>query len=281
MILFTNRPDFNHAWRATDYRVVMGGMGDDTAMLIAELYKKRCEPNEIVFCDTGSEFQRTYTFIKFLKIWCENRKWSKVTVLKKVDKFGAPLALIDMVEVNKTLPAAAFGAKSCSFRFKTETADLYFNNNKECFKAWGITRKGSRLNSHTGSILRLIGLNADEPGRVDKWAPEHKWVQSFPLYDWGVGEKESSAVEEVGLYYPGKSSCIMCPHLTGPELLSLENEEPDNFKRVAQIEKTYQENKTREDGPRGLCRRETIAEKVKSSGSPSSFSESKCSVCVG
>ncbi|UJQ43968.1 hypothetical protein vBKpnSCarvaje_0004 [Klebsiella phage vB_KpnS-Carvaje] len=49
MILFNNRPSIELAWMSTTFRVVMGGMGDDTAMLIAELYKRGFEPDEIVF----------------------------------------------------------------------------------------------------------------------------------------------------------------------------------------------------------------------------------------
>lgn len=70
MILFNYRPQFEEAWEKTSFRVVMGGMGDDTAMVIAEMYKRGYEPDEIVFCDTGSEFQHTYKFIDHLKKWC-------------------------------------------------------------------------------------------------------------------------------------------------------------------------------------------------------------------
>ena len=40
MILFTERPQFEEAWEATKFRVIMGGMGDDTAMMIAEMYER-------------------------------------------------------------------------------------------------------------------------------------------------------------------------------------------------------------------------------------------------
>ncbi|MGL5566652.1 MAG: hypothetical protein ACRDC4_13095 [Plesiomonas sp.] len=204
MILFNERPTFEDAWAVTKFRVIMGGMGDDTAMMIAEMYERGYEPDEIVFCDTGSEFPHTYRFINFLQEWCAERKWSKVVVLKKFDKHGEPLSVIGMVEANNTLPAAAFGFKTCSMRFKTETGDKYFNNHPKAWDAWGVDRKGSRASSHTGSILRLIGINADEPDRAARWKPQDKWVQVFPLFDWGIGEKESDAVERVGLYYPGK-----------------------------------------------------------------------------
>jgi hypothetical protein len=144
MVLFDERPPFEKAWFATSFRVIMAGMGDDTVMLIAEMYKRGYEPDEIIFCDTGSEFEHTYNFIGWLRSWCNERKWSKVVVLRKWDKDGEPLSVIETAEKNNTLPPAAFGSKSCSLRFKVETADKYFHNHPECLKAWGLRKKAFR-----------------------------------------------------------------------------------------------------------------------------------------
>lgn len=263
MILFNERPNFEEAWASTEFRVVMAGMGDDTAMMIAEMYKRGFEPDEIVFADTGSEHKHTYKFINYLKAWCAQRNWSKVVVLRKTDKSGAPLSVIGLAERDNTLPGAAFGVKSCTLRFKTETADKYFNNHPDCWRAWGVSGKGKSLESHTGSILRIVGINADEPSRYAKWRPEHKWTQVFPLVDWDIGEHESDAVEEVGLYYPGKSSCICCPHMSGKELYNLKIMYPDDYLRIRMLESNYQKtNMTPNSSTRGLCRRNTIGEKI-------------------
>ena len=264
MIMYESRPSFEEAWASTGFKIMMGGMGDDTVMMIAEMYERGYEPDEIVFCDTGSEFPYTYEFIMYLKKWCETKNWSKIVVLNKFDKDGNPLALIDMIEKNNTIPSAAFGSKSCSLRFKSETADKYFNNHPKAWETWGVSKKGSKMDSHTGSILRLVGINADEPERVIKWAPEHKWVQAFPLFDWDVGEKESAAVERVGLYYPGKSSCYCCPHMSGKDLIGLRDNYPPEFQRIKVLELNYQKNRSRTDGPKGLLRKDTIDSKIKS-----------------
>lgn len=283
MILFNSRPTFEEAWAATDFKIVMGGMGDDTAMMIAEMYERGYEPDEIVFCDTGSEFPYTYDFIAYLKWWCIDRKWSKVVVLNKFDKDGGPLALIDMVEENNTLPSAAFGSKSCSLRFKTETADKYLNNHPRAWASWGVEKKGSRMASHTGAVLRLVGINSDEPERASKWTPEHKWVQAFPLFDWGVGGKRSTAVERVGLYYPGKSSCYCCPHMSGRDLVNLRDNYPEKFERIQVIELNYQNGKTNANGPKGLLRKETIETKItnyeKNGPRYDSFEDQQCGEC--
>ena len=262
---FIERPEFTREfWESFEFKVLMGGMGDDTAMLIAELYERGFEPDEIVFCDTGSEFDHTYEFIKHLEKWCKERNWSKVVTLRKLDKFDKPLSVISLCKDQNTLPAVAFGSKSCSLRFKVETADKYFNNNPKCHNAWGIKKKGVPLNTYTGKILRLVGLNADEPVRVNGWSNHAKWIQSFPLFDWGIGEAESEAVERVGLYYPGKSSCTVCPNMTHSEIAMLRDNYPDKFKESLAIEARYIEVNKRDDSTtKGLGRSKTWSEKLK------------------
>lgn len=255
---FLERPVFTQElWDSFEFKVLMGGMGDDTVMLIAELYERGYEPDEIVFCDTGSEFPHTYDFIKFLIKWCEDKKWSKVVILKKFDKFNQPLSVISMVTEQNTLPAAAFGSKSCSLRFKVETADKYFNNHYKCWVAWGAKRpvknphtgetwiiysKGVATAKHTGKILRLVGINFDEPERIKGWRNEPKWTQAFPLFDLVIGEAESEAVERVGLYYPGKSSCTICPYLTHGEIAMLHDDYPDKYQESINIEDNYRKH---------------------------------------
>lgn len=237
---FKERPIFTQElWDSFDWKVLMCGMGDDTVMLIAELYERGFEPDELVFCDTGSEFPHTYDFIEFLKSWSEEKKWSKVVILRKIDKHKNPLSVISMTRSQSTLPNAAFGGRSCSHRFKKETADLYFNNSHNCWKAWGVEKKGSRINTHTAKILRMIGINFDEPNRVKGWIPENKWVQVHPLYDLEIGEKESEAVSRVGLYYPGKSSCYICPFLTHGEVAMLRKDYPHLYKEGLDQEDEY------------------------------------------
>ncbi len=50
---FKERPLFSQElWDSFDVHYLMGGMGDDTSELIAELYVRGFEPKEIIFCDS-------------------------------------------------------------------------------------------------------------------------------------------------------------------------------------------------------------------------------------
>jgi len=257
---YKTRPHIDDVWDDFDFRVFMLGAGDDSTMVIAELYERGMEPNELIFCDTGSEFPHTYEFIEYLKKWCKEKNWSKVVTLRKFDKFKQPLSVISLCQKQDTLPAVAFGSKSCSLRFKTETADKYFNNNPDCWKAWGTDKpqpvtkmyensigimgyspygKGTPMKWHTGKILRMIGINFDEPSRMQSWKPQDKWVQGYPLFDWGIGERESDAVERVELYYPGKSSCTVCPNMTHGEIAMLRDHYPYILKQSLTIQANY------------------------------------------
>jgi 3'-phosphoadenosine 5'-phosphosulfate sulfotransferase (PAPS reductase)/FAD synthetase len=246
------RPNVDDVWNDFDHVVLMGGMGDDTVMLIAEMYSRGLEPNEVIFCDTGSEFPHTYEFIKYLKRWMELKNWSKLTVLNKVDRFGEPLSVVSLCEDQDTLPAAAFGAKSCSMRFKVETADKYLNSNEDCLKAWGVKKKGEPIKNYKAKILRIVGINYDEQQRANSWKPQDKWVQVFPLIDWCIGDFESEKVQEVGLYYPGKSSCYICPHLTHGELANLRDDYPHLLEKGLKIEKNYQNKNLKESSQTDL-----------------------------
>ncbi len=239
---YKNRPNIDDVWNEFDYKILMGGMGDDTAMLIAELFVRGYEPDEIVFCDTGTELPHTYQFIEDLKTWMGKNDWSKLTVLKKVDLYGEEISVIQDCENRNTLPATAFGGKSCSHKFKIEVANKYLNNNPNCHKAWGIKSKGEPLKNYTGKVLRMVGINYDEPRRAAGWLPNDKYVQVFPLVDWLIGDWESEQVEKVGLYYPGKSSCFICPHMTHGEVAELRDNYPKLFNQALNLEKAYQEN---------------------------------------
>lgn len=277
---FTERPEIFEGWEDAGYKVLMAGMGDDTAMLIAELYIRGYEPDEIVFCDTGTEHKRTYDFIAHLQKWVESKKWSKLTVLKNVNKKGEVKSVIGEAEKHNTLPAAAFGSPSCSQRFKTAIVDKYLNNKPECHDVWGISRKGESISPGSGYVLKLIGINADEERRTLGWKPELKFVNVYPLVDWDVGEKCSSAVEQVGLYYPGKSSCYCCPHMTGKDLFDLHEQEPENFKRIVELERAFIENNAQDGGStRGMCRSRTIKETMEKYKSTGVIFSSSCDVC--
>lgn len=252
---------------------IVSGMGDDSAMMIAECYDRGYEPDAIIFCDTGNEWPRTYEFLARLSVWMMERDWSKLVVLKKRNGSGQVINVYDDNFKNGRMPPPVYGFKSCSEKFKTEVANRHLaiecghgiplaGFKDEKFLAW---RKRKKLKHNLplsllieryrsrqakidwtnweSKIVKAVGINADEESRIDSWQEDKNFEQVFPLVDWNIGEYESKAtVERVGLYLPGKSSCFMCPNATSPEIVDLYNTHPLRFYKAIAMEYNVAEN---------------------------------------
>lgn len=215
-----------------NFSVVCGG-GDDSTMMIAELYKRGYEPDYVVFCDTGCEMPHTYKFMAYLSKWMMERNWSKLIIQKKHNANGDVINVFDENYKNGRMPPVLYGFKTCSQRFKIEVANKFLanayghsNNGRISWKGWD------------KKIVKCVGLNADEQSRIDGWISDDCFEAVYPLVDFDVGERESeSLVYEVGLYMPGKSSCFMCPNMTAEEIVFMHDNYPLMFHKAIDMEK--------------------------------------------
>lgn len=205
---------------------VVSGMGDDSAMMIAELFVRGYEPEAIIFCDTGNEWPHTMAFVAKLQTWMLANDWSELVVLDKRNKDGVKTSVYSENFKNGRMPPPVYGFKTCSHRFKREPADRYLaereghkgDKGRISWKGWD------------KKIIKCVGINADEDHRIGNWVEDENFDQVFPLVDWDIGEKEAiETVEAVGLYMPGKSSCFMCPNATADEVVKLYREHPFYF----------------------------------------------------
>lgn len=212
---------------------VVSGMGDDSAMMIAELFVRGYEPKAIIFCNTGNEWPHTMAFAAKLQTWMMANNWSELIILDKYTKHGQKTSVYSENFKNGRMPPPVYGFKTCSLRFKKEPADRYLaereghkgDNGRISWKNWD------------KKIVKCVGLNADEDHRINGWMEDDCFEQVFPLDDWGTGEHEAiNTVESVGLYMPGKSSCTMCPNMTAPEIIKLYRYHPFLFAMAIAME---------------------------------------------
>jgi len=191
-----------------------GGGTNSTAMIIG-LQKQGMVPDHILFADTGGERQATYSYISYFSKWLKQNGMPEIEIVKYKTKDGIELTLEQDIINNNTLPAIAFGFKSCSDKFKIRPQSKFIN---ERYKG--------------DEIVHYIGYDIGESRRV-KDNPLKNHTNLYPLIEWGWDRPR--CVEEIllsKLCLPGKSSCFFCPSMKKPEILTLSDDEKERVKFI-------------------------------------------------
>lgn len=216
--------------------VTYGGGTNSTAMIIG-LINHGIIPDLILFSDTGGERPDTYAFIEMFSDWLEEHGAPRVKRLQYTTKDGAVQTLEEDCLKRDTLPAIAFGFKSCSQKYKTRVTEKFCNNNPECKAIW---KNGEKINKY-------IGYDAGEEKRVNCHkaydATDKKYNNLYPLFDWGwTRDICVKVIQEAGLPLPGKSSCFFCPSMKKAEIEALWNTYPELFERAIEMERRAKPN---------------------------------------
>lgn len=139
----------------------------------------------------------------------------EIEIVKYKTKDGIELTLEQDVLNNGTLPAIAFGWKTCSLKFKIYPQEKFL---KERYP-----------DTH---IIHLIGYDLGEKRRM-KENPLDNHTNIFPLIDWEW--TRARCVQEIlseKLCLPNKSSCFFCPNMKKHEILDLTDDEKDRVKKM-------------------------------------------------
>jgi len=200
--------------------VTFGGGTNSTAMLIG-LHERGERPDLIVFSDTGGEKPHTYRHIEAVNRWCAEIGFPQIEVVR---------APGETLEANclshRTLPAIAFGFKTCSSRYKRDPQLKFTNHWPPAREAWA---RGER-------VIKLIGYDADEERRAIK-REDDKYTFRYPLIEWGWDrEKCVEAIARAGPEPPGKSACFFCPSSKKDEIFDLQRRYPDLMQRALAME---------------------------------------------
>jgi hypothetical protein len=194
--------------------VSYGGGTNSTAMLI-NMVNGGFKPDHILFADTGGEKQGTYNYITYFNNWLFQNGMPIIETVKYKTKFGVELTLEQDIINNNTLPAIAFGFKTCSQKFKIQPQEKFIKSKyQNC------------------EIIHYIGYDTGEYRRVRDNPLTHH-TNKYPLIDAGMSRKDCvNLIESTGLHLPGKSSCFFCPNMKKHEILDLSDHEKSRVKFI-------------------------------------------------
>ena len=205
--------------------VAYGGGVNSTALLIG-MTKRNEKVDLILFADTGGERPETYAYVEMFSKWLVEHGQPEIITVQTQNKDGDYITLEQWCIDTNSLPAIAYGFKSCSEKHKIRPLNKFLNNNEDCKAVW---KSGNK-------ITRYIGFDADEPHRVKDF-DDPKYKVRYPLVDWGWGRDEClDAIKEAGLCNPGKSSCFFCPSMRASEIKRLNVTNPDLLARALTME---------------------------------------------
>lgn len=212
--------------------VVPYGAGTNSTALLVGLIEKGIKPDLVIFADTGNEKPNTYEHIKAVHTWLVGQGYPGIAVVRHANRQGEELTLEQDVMRLQTLPAYAFGFKTCSQKFKIQPQNKFLNSWDVATAAWDEGK----------TVARTIGYDAGEWRRVKhansvSGKDAHKFTNYFPLAAWGWSREDcQAAILRAGLELPGKSACFFCPAMKKHEILQLREDYPDLFDRAIDME---------------------------------------------
>lgn len=224
--------------------VVCFGAGVDSTALLVVLWLSSIRPNLITFADTGGEKPETYVHLVRMNEVLRGWEWPEIVVCRKNTKESTPyVTLQGECLANETLPAIAFGMKSCSMKWKQEPQDQYLMGVKSGPNARAPHSLWLESQLSGSRIVKLFGYDS---GRADlrrsRNLPlaDENFDRSYPLQvlGWVRADCVHVIVEVLGLaLVPIKSACWFCPASRRWELYWLAAYHPDLLEQALEIER--------------------------------------------
>lgn len=150
--------------------------GKDSLAMVLRLIEKDYPLDEVIFFDTGMEFQAIYNNIEKLSKILLDKK-IKFSILK--DKYSFEFNAFQR-EVHKKDGTTKYGYDWCGG-----------------MRRWGTAGKLSAINRHYKEnygdevVVEYVGIAVDERNRVEKYRLQRtKSVKLYPLVEWGMTEND-------------------------------------------------------------------------------------------
>lgn len=195
--------------------VSLSGGKDSTALLLRML-EEGMPVDEILFCDTGLEFEAMYRHIDKLEKYISR----PITRLKSDYSFEylffdhMPKRRNPELVGRKGFSWAGPHNRWCTAMLKTRIINRYLHEQAKKY-----------------TIIQYIGIAADEPQRIHEF--------NYPLVDWGMTEADCLAYcRERGFDWDGlydifhRVSCWCCPLQSFDELRKLRHHFPELWERL-------------------------------------------------
>ena len=202
-------------------RVLSMGAGVQTTALLLHDQKY----DLVIFADPGSEWPQTYEYVeKYLKPFCQEHDLKFVTV--KNEKFGT---LQKLMEHYRGPPDVR--TRSCTDNFKVRPIKKYMKAN------YNVSAK----NPYT----LVLGISYDEAHRANMSQRVKYELREFPLVDSKITRIQcENIIKDHGWPVPVKSGCDFCPFQNKHMWRKLQGQNPERFKELVKLEKTFTNNMT-------------------------------------
>jgi len=196
--------------------VSFSGGKDSTAMLLM-MIEKGMQIDEIVFCDTGLEFDGMIEYIEKIEKYINKT----ITIIKADKDWDYWFYHIKQKGKNKDKIYGfpyTIGAW-CNDRLKMKPINKYFNQQ--------------------GEHIRYIGIAYDEPKRYQRL----KSNENSPLYEWKITEQQAlDYLKEKDLLNPlynkfKRLGCWCCPKQNLDSLRTLRKEYPELWLKLLEYDK--------------------------------------------
>lgn len=209
--------------------------GKDSLAMLLLLIEKEYPLNEVVFYDTGMEFQAIYNLRDKIKPLLSD-KGIKYTELQPKNSFSW-----DMYErvVNKKDGSVQYGYHWCGGKTR-----------------WGTTKKLEAIDKYCIGAIQSVGIANDEFRRIPNPLPDNKF---YPLFNWGITELQAlEYCRDKGYYWKegiidlyeilDRVSCWCCGNKNLKELRNMYNYLPEYWDRLkflqTMIPRPFYGNKT-------------------------------------
>lgn len=208
--------------------------GKDSLAMVLRLIEKDYPLDEVIFFDTGMEFQAIYNNIEKLSKILLDKK-IKFSILK--DKYSFEFNAFQR-EVHKKDGTTKYGYDWCGG-----------------MRRWGTAGKLSAINRHYKEnygdevVVEYVGIAVDERDRVEKYRLQRtKSVKLYPLVEWGMTEQDclnycysngwNWQENGIDLYeILDRVSCWCCANKNQKEIKNIMMYVPEYWERIKVYEK--------------------------------------------